>query len=640
MSEHILLLTATPHRDENLPGYILRLSEKNGYQSPLWITEKIQDAAYKSFRSVLFGNVDWSRLSSLTGVPINTLINSAYLPITGSEVKNVFNSRPIPRYLLKDRPKICPECLKEDTYTRKAWDIAFYTSCPVHNKLLITHCPHCSLPLSWSRKSITQCRCGFDLSKAVANLADYQDTAVSKHISYLLSGTLPVSKSGIDGLELEDFLAILSFIGGQYLGINDTMGKTLSGLPMDRLHTILKKAYSVFIDWPKNFYAFLDQSKGVLFSNVFYKTGLKREFGNFYPVLYRHFNTPQFYFLRSAFEVYGHFLWKGGYISEKSRVTTRQRKGWRRYYGKAEASKFLGVIIEKIDDLIRIGYLKAYIQSMGKTNMYRIDIDSLKKFKNEYDNSLTLEQTAGILGVTRHRVTKLIKSQYLVPLLGPEIDGSPVWRIKRISIDSLFESIRSKLCCRIEFVNLIPFHDAVQKLSILKVDTTKLIKLIQAGAITPRKDIPGYGLNSFFFDEFDISLYIKNELEKQKGVYLTQIETAELLNIKQEVVNLWLKKKLIKNALPPNRNSKWWKISPIAIKNFVNTYVLAAPLAKSLGTSPGCFVNRCRSIDIFPVSGPTIDGGRQYIFRRADVDQLLSIPEQVWANASTLKKII
>jgi len=70
----------------------------------------------------------------------------------------------IPTYLQRTfRPQVCPLCLAEATYLRRAWDYALVTCCQKHLILLIDRCTRCCAPLSWDRRIVTRCRCGFDL---------------------------------------------------------------------------------------------------------------------------------------------------------------------------------------------------------------------------------------------------------------------------------------------------------------------------------------------------------------------------------------------------------------------------------------------------------------------------------------------
>lgn len=44
------------------------------------------------------------------------------------------------------RPSLCPECVAEKGFIEAHWDLALMTGCPVHRRLLVSHC----LPLCQS----------------------------------------------------------------------------------------------------------------------------------------------------------------------------------------------------------------------------------------------------------------------------------------------------------------------------------------------------------------------------------------------------------------------------------------------------------------------------------------------------------
>lgn len=624
MSGFNLLRSCKPYDDENILSYFIRLSETNGYTTPSWIVGKVQENPYLVSRSALFGKLDFHLLSSMTRVPESTLVNMVYFPLTDSEgVKNLFCGRPIPRYLIRENPKVCPQCLQERPYAKKVWDLSFYTACPKHSISLLSSCPRCGTSLSWIRKSICHCTCGFDLRKVQPRPVSTSETAISHHIDHFIN-TKSMETRDFFRLPLEDFLSLISFFAGQYLKLNTSTGKLFANLPQDHLHYLLKDAYQIFENWPNNFYLFLDKNKGSLFTNVLYKTGLKKEFGSFYTTLYREFNSPNFCFLRYAFESYITSLWKGGYISDKSRIVTRKGKKHSKYASKTEAANFLKVVIDKIDKYIQMGYLSAEVLSMGKRTMYRVDRDSLIDLKGDFEKSLSLDQAASFLGIDRHQVSEMLNKNILQAFVGPTVDGSPIWRIKRISVDNLFSQLIEKSVDRLEIVEFITFHKAVQMMSIIKIDTIKLIELILSGEIVPRKFVKGFGLDGFFFDEYDIKKFIETSLENQQGGDLYLEEAAKVLNVKQEVLLFWLKKGLFSQTTRSDKYPRWWKISPVAIEFFKETYVLSAPLARSYGTSPRYFAHMCMKQGIMPVSGPEVDGGRQYLFRRDELKKVIA----------------
>ena len=83
------------------------------------------------------------------------------------------------------RPKVCPSCLREQSWCRKAWDVLPFTVCPLHRVTLIDSCPHCYQTISWTRKSVSVCRCGYDwrrISRPVIGV-DGELTAARRMVS-------------------------------------------------------------------------------------------------------------------------------------------------------------------------------------------------------------------------------------------------------------------------------------------------------------------------------------------------------------------------------------------------------------------------------------------------------------------------
>jgi Restriction endonuclease/TniQ len=68
-----------------------------------------------------------------------------------------------------NRPMICSDCLRENSYCRKFWDLPVVTVCPQHHSLLLDICPNCRERITWNRKSVSRCDCGYDWREAGSN---------------------------------------------------------------------------------------------------------------------------------------------------------------------------------------------------------------------------------------------------------------------------------------------------------------------------------------------------------------------------------------------------------------------------------------------------------------------------------------
>ncbi len=158
-----MLRTLAPYVNESLAGYLLRLSEKNYYQSPNWI---LQLAGHRTNRQIQLNhyNDKPSLLSQLTGIDEGLLKSIAF----GATKKGNFMSYGI----CKGATQLCPDCLKESLYSRLLWDSPLSRICPIHRCNLINQCPQCLQLIKWSRPGIANCQCGFDFRNSLATAAN------------------------------------------------------------------------------------------------------------------------------------------------------------------------------------------------------------------------------------------------------------------------------------------------------------------------------------------------------------------------------------------------------------------------------------------------------------------------------------
>jgi len=70
----------------------------------------------------------------------------------------------------------------------------------------------------------------------------------------------------------------------------------------------------------------------------------------------------------------------------------------------------------------------------------------------------------------------------------------------------------------------------------------EFLLLIQNDVIIPRKEVQGFGVDSFLLDDSELSAFIRQKIHSLKGNVLSLIETAEILGVKQEVLLFGLAK--------------------------------------------------------------------------------------------------
>jgi len=149
--------------DESARGYALRMAERNGLRGLSQVAQVMKirtldftDAATTAALAHLFG-----------AEPRPLQFTAAIATDREGERRFCYMGHPVLRDWLfrSHRPQLCPHCLGEAAYIRADWELLLVTSCRSHGTLLVDRCDACLRPLTWSRPSLSRCRCGSDLRR-------------------------------------------------------------------------------------------------------------------------------------------------------------------------------------------------------------------------------------------------------------------------------------------------------------------------------------------------------------------------------------------------------------------------------------------------------------------------------------------
>jgi hypothetical protein len=394
-----LLRTLKPKADESLTGYILRLAETNGYDSPIWIMNLasihsgliIANYSFKPTSSESF-----RLLANLGGSTIEELASITYQP-TGErfDYYYLFFGNPVHRSFIRPRhPRVCPECLREAAYCRRVWEFTLITVCPVHKCMLIDECPKCERQIRWVRSSVSRCQCKFDWRKSpVLPVQDYELKLA--RVVYCLCGLyygedtpLLSQQNPSLKLTLQDLTYAVVFMAGQLRGLSiTTCWPLLSIGRIKELHHLFTGAYYIFDDWPNHFYEFLNwwqtQQRNAIHDYQRLPSILYKDFGKLYTGLYRILSGSQFDFMRESFVDYLVKEWEGCDLSSFARNKDAQRYSKVKYVSKSDARRLLDAEDEWINHFIRAGRLKTKVRSKGMKRLIFIDIKDIAKLIHE-----------------------------------------------------------------------------------------------------------------------------------------------------------------------------------------------------------------------------------------------------------------
>jgi hypothetical protein len=631
-----LLIRPSPLLDESFMGYVLRLTESNWLDTPSWILQKAGIRSY--LRSTLsFAFDDSLRLSSLTtltDVEERDLKALLYSPVFTQQRRmgdyRVLGAS-VPQYMIRLRyPKVCTLCLRDARYARKIWDLSPVTACPTHRCLLLDECPACRKRLSWCRRKVSCCRCEFDWRECPPLPVDDSELKVVRRIHLLCKQSIPRTykasseiKNPLSELQLRHFLSAVFFIASQFKGRIDTKGKHLApSIRNAELHTLLCKAWSVFEDWPHNYFSFLEwRREQVAGSQAVH--GLRKDFAEYKSALYKQLGAKSLDFMRRAFEEYLTTKWGGGYTAHLKRLKGVGHQDVR-YASRREAKELLKIGVVSVDKLISAGRLKAIVRHQGRSRLILIERHSLLAFKLELDHSLYLKQVEGRLGLSHKRVLELVDHRLLNPLRGPTVDGCSDWRFSREEVNGLLCSVKEKVKPSVSVApkDLMSLLMALRRLGRVNVGLGQFVRSILDDEITPCEESETTGLASFLFSKRQVADYAGKQRRSQLGEVFTATEAAKHLGVTRDVIYFLTRRGILPSQDRTGEHYPNLLISKGNLEYFEAAYFLPAKAAAHLDTVSVHLTKLLITRGVQPISGPKVDGGRQYVFRRADLGRI------------------
>jgi predicted site-specific integrase-resolvase len=641
-----VLIPIKPEGDESLTGYLMRLGEANFYPSPAWLMQAAGLADQDStgeYAMAEFCPTDLTQLAELTGVDGSVLEQMQHSPAHSLLPKGrlLMFRFDLPKHLVRNRiAKVCTACLREAGYVRRLWALAPLTACPIHRLLLLDRCPKCSKRLTAARKRVSFCGCGLDWRTLAGELVGDSELCVSRHIHRLcrvLAGEAAdaLKSSPLLSLDLEHFLLALLFVAHHQKGdpcLNRRrMALTLSNA---KLHSMLNGAFAVFLDWPTRFHDFLRWYEGQnrrtrLSERV--QSGLQRDFGSLYLQLYKMRRAEQFAFMREEFELYVKTRWSGGMLRNSSLVSPGAVVRSEKYLSQIEATRRIGIGIDLVRRLIKIGKLKT-LRTPGKVRNVLIEVDSCDAVRLSLEGSLTLRQTAALLGVSQVATVDLVKKGCLVAFMGTALQEYRFkrWIFERRAVDHLLERVGR---CVLPLhsprkTQLMSFQRALSSHSYISFSTGDFVNAILGGEITPVVKASGRGLSCLRFAKSQVAEFFQKHFRDRKSGLLTMADTAIELGMDAYLVSFLINKGLLRAADSRRARSKGL-ITAQEIERFSLTYTtLGTKLTRALNTTPVKIADLLLARGVWPVTGPNVDGGRSYVYKKADLASI-NLPELV-----------
>ena len=272
LRDPVLPVCPPPKDGESLLGYLLRLTERNGYENLSALLDVFGIA--KNTRQFTAGTPAVRKLQDAFGMEWPSVERLPYFSDPTRKNLASFMGHPIiGSYLHTDQAKVCPHCLAERGFVPGFWDLAPYVACPYHRCYLVSQCPSCESAISWDRAGVTACRCGQDLSRLYAGPAP--DDVVS--LMLLIEGRAaqtpadsfcaPEWAKTLAGLDLDGIIHAVVSLGRLELDASDagTRQATLRRVRSQTLEDDIRMvtaAIRILREWPASLDTILDSMAG------------------------------------------------------------------------------------------------------------------------------------------------------------------------------------------------------------------------------------------------------------------------------------------------------------------------------------------------------------------------------------------
>lgn len=585
-----LLVRPLPYPDEAITGYLCRLADSNGFfglrEFFRYVTELGEGDCKRGV--ALAAGLPQGTIEGLVG-PYPSYWGSAG-NLAGLAIQD-FNQQTL---------RWCPICLHEAPYLRNFWTLKLVCHCERHQTKLRDRCPACGAAQSSARSNFRSCLCGKRLF--AASQLDAPTISEAK-----LLGRLHLVFDGWYGndpfgqLGSSAWVRLIRYLGQFEDDIEPERPGQLGNLHnLDVAGRVFSRAVVLLDEWPVNFNRLLT----ITLKNRPVSPSLRKSFGRLYRLVYRDLADPSFGFVREAFEAFINDAWWGTVcrrnrglsataLLQHPRLTLRQ------------AADSLGIgekTLRHLADASVINIDKAKTaQGRAIATIHRAQLNLIADLPV---SAMSLRDAAAALAIPKHRLRELIDARVIKPLLHRREVRASQWLIPVGEVGKL---------------NQLPGTISDEGVTIKQVlknwrlrpgGFPDLVRAILDGSIELLKNEK----QSAFGDRMCGKSSVASWREAAIGTSstLSVDRAASVLGVKQQVAYALVHLGLIKADL----RQKPIQIGREALEYFQREYVALTELAGTRRTS-------CRrmllELEAAPVCGPSVDGCRQYFFRRLDV---------------------
>lgn len=398
-----LVVTPRPFPYESFPGYLLRVSESNGYTKPSLI---LTYAGINNDHFTTNPNV-YSSLSQALGFNLSDYFSSS----NHNKYASLAHDIEIPDvYMGTHSPRVCPICIKKNGYHHNFFDTKYAIGCPDHALAFKRHCPTCDRKLRWNRPGLLKCNCGQTLEHINSELSDdltqilhlikwrlYRD---EQSLSEISASSYPLEH--LANLDLLSFLSIFKRLELRpQLHIQNSSYSTARERSLEAAHAMLSH-------WPNGFWDYLENHAAEPEPSL----NITTQFRTFYYAFCKagQKNKP-ITFLHTGFIDFGNQRWKKCTLDKRSLNRANLIPN---IMGINALAEYLKVTKPTVMQYMKDGLISGKKIKAGASIRYIFDVSSLPFLPSEGE-SLNQRHAAAWLKISVN-LLKALKSERVLIL--------------------------------------------------------------------------------------------------------------------------------------------------------------------------------------------------------------------------------
>lgn len=560
---------------ESLSSYIYRIASANYYDSVLPLRDHL---------SLTLSQIKNNQYDNKAVEVLSELLNISKEDLDSMIVKS-FRKDICTKFIIRNRIKYCPLCIKEKIYHQVKWCLVPISICFTHSVFLLDDCFNCGNNVDMDSFLKGKCRiCEHPYQRAnPIYVKEGSLLFLSQKNLYFRLIHMKDSSIQFPDLSFEEYLILASYSFHILEGLRtfqdeqqfieifcNKKNRQYNNKTVSKAFEIV---YWMYDDFPNNFFRVLDTFKNKP-TQIMYEQKVHFE---------QLFQMKEFHVIEKEYNGYWLQQLNNGAIRKDFSIFARKLSllEQREYISKEEVKQVYGIPYSHIDKLISEGKVHANTITRGSLKGYMIKKESLESFLEMYMN---IKEAALTLGFQRDSIGKLIRAGVLNT-------GKPYMANQCLILKNDVEDLLD--VSRIGFQNDecegILFHAALTKYNTNGLTLVNLIRLLKEQQIRTMTNKVDGNFKDCYLHIGDLLQWNEKEKMKQQqvqGYFMTDV--LDLLHIGEK--KMW---KIIEAGilLPDNTKviksgKKQYLFRKDKVEQFIEEYASIKQAAQEFNISP------------------------------------------------------